>query len=413
VSAAAVRRRPRGPEKREASSRGGDFVSHFTSTAAIPIAASLVGGWEAGASFRPRQEAIMQAGETKPRASEAGAEAGRRLVAGWSCAESVLGAVAQRQGVDSEWLPAIATGFCAGVSRRGGMCGAVSGAAMAISMVKGRRSVGDSREPTYGAVQALVDGADSNFAVYGLNYLQKATRLYSARLADVALSEVSVQHGLSLPAVSAESRVWYNPDLVSQRFMVPAVMGVLLLVTTMIVTSMALVKEREEGTMEQIIVTPLRPAELIAGKLLPFVAIGFVEISLALPVMLFVFHVPLEGSLALLYLLSGLFLLTTLGLGLFVSTLVKTQQQATMVAAFFVMMPFVLLSGFIFPIENMPAPIRAMSYVIPLRYYLVIVRGIFLKGTGWAELWGNAVMLLALGLTILAMAVVKFRKRLD
>jgi ABC-2 type transport system permease protein len=219
--------------------------------------------------------------------------------------------------------------------------------------------------------------------------------------------------GLLRPSVTIESRAWYNPNLISRLHMVPGVMGVLLLVTTMVVMSMALVKEREQGTMEQIIVTPLRPVELIAGKLLPFVAIGFAEITLALPVILFVFDVPLRGSVWLLYACSGLFLLTTLGLGLFISTLVKTQQQAMMLAAFFVMLPFVLLSGFIFPVQNMPPLFRGIARFIPLKYYLTAVRGIFLKGAGCAELWRDALVLLVWGVLILALAVAKFRKRLD
>ncbi|MFH0953073.1 MAG: ABC transporter permease [Verrucomicrobiota bacterium] len=261
-------------------------------------------------------------------------------------------------------------------------------------------------------VQVLVDGADSNFAVQGLNYLQKATRLYSQRLVQVVADELA-RRGVRLPAVVSETRAWYNPELLSRFFTVPALMGLLLMVTTMVVSSMALVKEREEGTMEQVLVTPLRSSEVIAGKLLPFVVIGFIEVTLALAVIFLVFRVPLRGSLLLLYLCSGLFLLTTLGLGTFVSTLVKTQQQAMMLAAFFVMMPFVLLSGFIFPVENMPVPIRWIAHMIPLKYYLIIVRGIFLKGTGWAELWPDAAILLVWGVGILSLAVMKFHKRLD
>jgi ABC-2 type transport system permease protein len=257
-------------------------------------------------------------------------------------------------------------------------------------------------------VQALVDGADSNFAVQGVNYLQRAARQFSER---VLLATIGP--GAPLPQIVAETRVWYNPDLLSRWFMVPALMGVLLLVTTMIVSSMALVKEREEGTLEQLIVTPLRVGELIVGKLLPFVVIGFGVVTLALPVMLGVFGVPLRGHLALLYLLSGVFLLTTLGLGLFVSTLVQTQQQAMLVAGFFVMMPFVLLSGFIFPVENMPRPFQILAQFIPLKYYLTIVRGIFLKGVGLDVLWRDALILLLWGVGILGLSALKFRKRLD
>jgi len=278
-------------------------------------------------------------------------------------------------------------------------------------------------------VQVLVDGADSNFAVHGLNYLYKATRQYSAGVIRRQLGALgfrgaggiklkaagleSGSAGVPLPSVTAETRIWYNPELTSRFYMVPGVMGVLLIVTTMIVSSMALVKEREQGTMEQIIVTPLRASELIAGKLLPFVLIGFIEITLALPVMLLVFGVPLVGSVFLIYALSGLFLLTTLGLGLLISTLVRTQQQAMLVSGFFIMMPFILLSGFIFPVENMPPAVRFIAHFLPLKYYLTIVRGIFLKGVGLYELWPEALALLAFGICILTVAIKKFHKRLD
>jgi ABC-2 type transport system permease protein len=261
-------------------------------------------------------------------------------------------------------------------------------------------------------VQVLVDGSDTNFGVLGLSYLERATRLHSDRLVREALGRLPAG-ALAVPSITAEPRLWYNPGLSSTLYMVPGVMGVILMVTTMVVTSMALVKEREQGTMEQLIVTPLRSGELIAGKLLPFVAVGFAEVTLALPIMRLVFHVPLEGSVALFYLFTGLFLLSTLGIGLFVSTLVRTQQQAMMVAAFFVMMPFTLLSGFIFPVDNMPPVIRAVAYAMPLKYYLTAVRGIFLKGTGWGDLWPEAVVLLGWGAGILYLAVARSRKTLE
>lgn len=261
-------------------------------------------------------------------------------------------------------------------------------------------------------VQVLVDGADSNFGVNGLNTLQKATRLFSSRNIRLA-TDALARKGGDLPVIEAETRAWYNPHLLSRYYMAPALMGVLLLVTTMLVTSMALVKEREDGTMEQLIVTPLRPAELMIGKLLPFVLIGLIEVTLALGVIRGIFGIPVRGSLLLLYAFSGLFLLTTLGMGLFISTLVKTQQQAMMVAAFFVLMPFILLSGFIFPVENMPPAIQALATLIPLKYFLEIIRGIFLKGTGLSDLWQPALVLLIWGMGILTIASLKFRKRLD
>jgi ABC-2 type transport system permease protein len=288
----------------------------------------------------------------------------------------------------------------------------VSGAAGLVLVIPpGFGRALQSRQPAQ--VQVLVDGADSNFAVGGLNHLQKATRLFSERSIRLVASDLTMQSGLRIPDIVVESRAWYNPRLVSRYYMVPAVMGVLLLVTTMLATSMSLVKEREEGTMEQLIVTPLRPAELMLGKLLPFVVIGFVELTLALVVIRFIFGMAARGSLLSLYVFSGLFLLSNLGLGLFLSTLVKTQQQAMMAAVFFVMMPCVLLSGFIFPVENMPPLIRAVAGTIPLKHYLEIVRGVFLKGTGWAESQNHAAVLTAWGIGILVLASAKFRKRLD
>jgi ABC-2 type transport system permease protein len=289
------------------------------------------------------------------------------------------------------------------------LVGSRAGLVLKIPPDFGRRLAGGEPAP----VQALVDGSDSNFGVQGMNYLQRASRLHSRGLVRVAMETFQRATGRTVPGVEAEVRVWYNPDLRSRYYMVPAVMGVLLLVTTMIVTSMALVKEREEGTMEQLIVTPLRPGELIAGKLLPFAGIGFGMVTLALPVMLLIFGVPFRGSILLLYALVALFLLNTLGLGLFISTLVRTQQQAMMLATFFVMMPFVLLSGFIFPVENMPPLIQVLAEFIPLRHFLTIIRGLFLKGVGMAELWPPALALLGWGTAILALAILKSRKRLD
>ena len=262
-------------------------------------------------------------------------------------------------------------------------------------------------------VQALVDGADSNFAVYGVNYLQQAARLFSERLVRAAAMSRIAQPGLRLPAVRASTRVWYNPELKSRLYMVPALMAQLLMITTMLVASMALVKEREEGTLEQLIVTPLRPMELILGKLLPFVVVGFAEVAVAVPLMVLVFGVPFRGGVRFLFAVSGLYLLTTLGLGLLVSTLVKTQQQAMLASTFFVMMPFMMLSGFAFPVENMPPAIQVVTDAIPLKYYLILVRGVFLKGTGWASLWRETLILAGFGVLILGLAVARFRKRLD
>jgi ABC-2 type transport system permease protein len=193
--------------------------------------------------------------------------------------------------------------------------------------------------------------------------------------------------------------------------MVPGVLALVLLVITSNLASMAIVREKELGTLEQLNVTPLRRWELILGKLLPYGAIGLIDVLLVIGVAIFWFEIPLRGSLLLLLALSLVYVLCTLSLGLFISTISDTQQQAMMTATFFFLMPMIYLSGFIFPIENMPAAIQPVTYLIPLTYYLVIVRGIFLKGIGLDLLWPQATALLTWGLVMLGLAVMRSRKR--
>jgi ABC-2 type transport system permease protein len=193
--------------------------------------------------------------------------------------------------------------------------------------------------------------------------------------------------------------------------MIPGVLALVLLVVTANLASMAIVREKELGTLEQLNVTPLRRWELVVGKLLPYGLIGLVDVLLVVAVAVFWFEVPLRGSFPLLYAMSVLYLLSTLGLGLFISTISDTQQQAMMTATFFFLMPMIYLSGFIFPIENMPAVIQPFTYLIPLRYYLVMVRGIFLKGIGLELLWPQAAALAAWGLAMIALAVARSQKR--
>jgi ABC-2 type transport system permease protein len=185
------------------------------------------------------------------------------------------------------------------------------------------------------------------------------------------------------------------------------------MIITMTLTALGIVREKETGTLEQLMVTPIRPYQLILGKLIPFALIGFLDVIFVLAVARFWFGVPLRGSILLLFGLSGLFILTTLGLGLLVSTIAKSQQQAMLIAQFFFMFPFMILGGFAFPIANMPYIIQLVTYLFPLRYFLVIVRGIFLKGSGIAELWTQALPLLVIGVSIFALSVFRFRKKLE
>lgn len=266
-------------------------------------------------------------------------------------------------------------------------------------------------------VQLIADGSDANSANISLGYASQIVVKYSRSIVAETLRRLQIASEHAAPAVKPvrvepEVRVWYNPDLKSANFMVPGVVALVLMIITMTLTSLGIVREKEIGTLEQLLVTPIKPYQLIIGKLLPFAILGAIDVTLVLTVARLWFEVPMRGSVILLYGLSGLFIMTTLGLGLFISTISRTQQQALMTAQFFIFMPFIFLSGFIFPIENMPQWIQAITYVIPLRYFIVIIRGIFLKGTGIAELWPQALALLTFGVLILSLSVARFRKRL-
>jgi len=258
-------------------------------------------------------------------------------------------------------------------------------------------------------VQVIADGTDSNSAVVGLGYASRIVSNVGAELVRAHLAAIGERPG----AIELAPRVWFNPDLKSRWFFVPAIVAMTLMLLTMITPSMAVVREKEIGTLEQISVTPVRPWQLIVGKLLPFFVIGVLDLFLATAATLTIFHVPLRGSLATLFLLTLPFLLNTLGLGLLASTLVSTQQQAMLVSTFLLMLPQIYLSGLIFPIENMPHLIQLGTYGIPLRYYAIIVRGVFLQGAGVAALWPQAAALTAYGIGVLTLASLRFRKSLD
>jgi len=259
-------------------------------------------------------------------------------------------------------------------------------------------------------VQLLVDGAESQVAVVAMNYAAMAASAYARSFFQTRLDRFLVRR--KMRGVEPEIRVWYNPELKSRNFMVPGVLGLLLMVLTTMLTSLGLVKEKEMGTLEQLIVTPVRPADIILGKLLPFFLIGIVDIILVLSVVIFWFQVPVKGDILLLFGLSLIFMLTTLGLGLFISTVSRNQQQAMLTAVFF-MIPMLILSGFVFPISTMPRPIQYLTAFIPLRYYLVIIRGLFLKGVGLEALWPEAAILLAFGVSILGLSIQRFRKKIE
>jgi ABC-2 type transport system permease protein len=259
-------------------------------------------------------------------------------------------------------------------------------------------------------LQILLDGTDSNTAGIVLTYAGKIATSYNDR---IRLDQAARTFGpaFRVGGVEMESRAWFNENLESRNFYVPAVIANIVFIITMLLSSMAVVREKEIGTMEQIIVTPIRRSEFILGKTVPFILIGFIDVALITLVAAFWFDVPIRGSISLLFGATALFLMSSLGFGLLISTISRTQQQA-MMSAFFFIFPAMLLSGFAFPIENMPDPVQWLTFLNPLRYYLVIIRGIFLKGIGFGILWHQFLALLLLGTTILAFAVSRFRKTL-
>jgi ABC-2 type transport system permease protein len=256
-------------------------------------------------------------------------------------------------------------------------------------------------------VQLLLDGTDSNTANVAQGYVTQIINAESARIAVERLGPKSTPP----VAVDPTVRVWFNPDLKSVNYMVPGVIALILTIVTMTMTATAVVKEKERGTIEQLIVSPIRPSQLMLGKAVPFVIIGYADIFIVILVGLVWFRVPIAGSVGLLLALCGLFIMTTLGLGLLISTVSQTQQQAMMLG-FFLNPPFMLLSGFIFPIASMPEPIQYFTYLIPLRYFLVIIRGIFLKGVGLEVLWPQALALLLFGAAVLTLSALRFQKHL-
>jgi ABC-2 type transport system permease protein len=253
------------------------------------------------------------------------------------------------------------------------------------------------------ALQVIVDGTDSNTALIAMNYINLIVARYSKDLAS----------GVQVVArtVDARTRIWYNPDLKSRNYFLPGVIALIIMLVCLMLTSMSVVQERERGTMEQLMVTPLRPFELIVGKTIPPATIGFFEMAVVTAAGVLWFGVPIKGSFFFLFVCTAVYLISVLGIGLFISTISKTQQQA-MMASFFFFQPAILLSGFATPIESMPMVFQYVTYLSPLRYFLVIVRGVFLKGVGLHILWPQVLALLVLGLLIILVSAMRFKKRL-
>ncbi|MFT3783762.1 MAG: ABC transporter permease [Nibricoccus sp.] len=260
-------------------------------------------------------------------------------------------------------------------------------------------------------LQLIVDGADSNTARYVVNY---ANTIVANADNALVLDRTLRLAGRTVPvgSVNLQPRAWFNADLESRQFYVPGIIAMMVMLISLMLTSMAIVREKEVGTIEQIMVTPIKPVEFILGKSAPFAVIGFIDVGLITAVALLWFKIPFRGSFALLLLGVALFLIVTLGIGLFISTVSRTQQQA-MMTTFFFFFPAMLFSGFIFPIANMPPFFQWLSMIDPLRYMLVIIRGVFLKGVGFDILWPQLVALLLLGMVVMGFAVSRFKKTLS
>ena len=261
-------------------------------------------------------------------------------------------------------------------------------------------------------LQIIVDGSDANTAVVSINYINGILQDFSKNIILKALGKGAGGLSQLLP-IDPKPRVWYNPELKSMNFLVPGIISMVLMILAGLITSLSIVGEKARGTMEQLIATSIKPYEIMIGKLLPYVLIGFCDVLLCVGVSVIVFNVPIKGSILLLFIESVVFMFGVLGLGMLISTVADRQENAVILGAFTTMLPSLLLSGFMFPIENMPKVIQAVTYIVPARYFLTILRGIFLKGIGLAYLWTDTLMLCIFGALMVILASRGFKRTLD
>ena len=270
------------------------------------------------------------------------------------------------------------------------------------------------------AVQILIDGTNSNTAAIVSGYAAQLVGQFAAQIQTVQQNAIILARTppgsgpaeMAAPVLTAQTRVWFNPELKSRDYFIPGVVANIILMITLMLTAMAIVREKEIGTMEQLMVTPIRPIELILGKTLPFALVGLFDLIMMTVLAILIFRIPFQGNAAFLVASACVYLLTSLGIGLLISTISRTQQQA-MMTSFFFFIPAFMLSGFAFPIRNMPLPVQYLTYLNPMRYFIEIVRGIFLKGIGPTILWPQLLILLVYGTAIIVLSALRFKKRLD
>jgi ABC-2 type transport system permease protein len=261
------------------------------------------------------------------------------------------------------------------------------------------------------SVQAILDGSDSNVASFALGYAEAVTRSFSEQITVDVLRRSGLPPPLKGPQL--QPRVWFNTDMESRNYIFPGLIAIVMMVIAALLTSLTFAREWEGGTMEQLIATPVTGAELILGKLIPYFAIGMLDLLLSVLVGEFVFHIPLRGEVWLIFASSFIFLAGALGLGMLISIVTKSQFLSSQIALVATMLPAFLLSGFVFPIANMPYPIQLFTHIITARYFVLLLRGIYLKGLGLGTLAGEALLLAGFAVLVLALAHHKFRKKIE
>jgi len=262
-------------------------------------------------------------------------------------------------------------------------------------------------------LQLLIDGSDNNTAQIALGYISGIVQIFSSNIILEKLNKQGAILSAGVSPIDVEPRIWYNPDLRSTNFIVPGLIAVVMMILAAMSTSLTIAREWEIGTMEQLIATPARPYEIIIGKLMPYFFLGIIQISLVILVGTLVFNVPLKGNIFFLFCVSGVFLICGLGIGLFISTITRSQQLAFMFSMLLTLLPSFLLSGFIFPISSMPRIIQFFTYLVPAKYFLIVLRGIFLKGTGLGTFWPEVVSLFAFASLILLACAKRLRLSLE
>ena len=261
-------------------------------------------------------------------------------------------------------------------------------------------------------VQLIIDAADNNTANIIMGYANSIIPQFSREMLNQLLVSQGMSFPAQLPSVDLRPNIWYNPELKSNFFLIPGLIGMLLMSITVIRTSITIVKEKERGTMESLLVTPIKPIELMIGKITPYIIISFIILALILLLARVVFQVPFRGNLLTFFGLSGLFVAATLGIGLFISNVADTAQTAWLMGFLSSILPAIILSGFIFPIESMPYPIQLVTYLFPIRYFIVILRSIILKGVGLTSLYPEALALFTFALFIITISALKFKKKI-